>query len=126
MIRFICMLVFVFSLVFAAFGQESMQTKEDTCVPLKIIVQPKPSYTDAARKRNVEGWVRLKVTFGEDATVKKVELIAESSKKKKKLTKYGLVTQAIESAKQIIFEPELCNGKPILVTKTVEYRFSLY
>jgi hypothetical protein len=38
----------------------------------------------------------------------------------------GLTEQAIIAAKRIRFEPQLKDGKPISVVKTVEFTFSLY
>jgi TonB family protein len=116
-------LITFFGLAFTARGQELQNSA--SAVPLKIITQPTTNYTDEARKNKVEGWVRLRVTFLANGQIGEVIYIKESSKKKK-LTKYGLVQQAIEAAKIIKFEPARKDGQPITVTKTVEYYFTIY
>lgn len=98
---------------------------QDAAEPLKLSSKPQAIYTNKARKKNVEGTVRLRVTFLRSGEIGAVTYISETSKKMK-LTKYGLVEQAIEAAKQIKFEPAKRNGQPISVTKIVEYTFTLY
>ncbi len=90
-----------------------------------ILSKPKPSYTDAARTKGVEGKVVLKVTFLASGEIGDVVYIKESSKKKK-LTKYGLVEKAMEAAKNIKFTPQMENGNPVTVSKNVEYNFDIY
>jgi outer membrane biosynthesis protein TonB len=84
--------------------------------PLQIINQPKANYP----KENggsicVNGIVRLKVEFLEDATIGKISIISSLP--------YGLNEQSIEAAKKIKFKPAMKDGKPIKVSKIIEYRF---
>lgn len=111
--------------VFGAGKSPVSQTVKDS-QELQILSQPRPSYTDEARRSKVEGWVRLKVTFQANGEIGEVVYVAESSRKKK-LTKRGLVDQAIEAAKKIKFTPAKDeNDIPLTVTKTVEYIFTIY
>jgi len=118
--RISILLVFCF---FVFLGTAKAQIGEEQNI--KILSKPRPSYTDKARKRNVSGWVRLRVTFEANGEIGDVVYVAESSKKKK-LTRDGLVTQAIAAARKIKFEPATKVGQPITVTKLIEYNFNLY
>ena len=89
-----------------------------TAQPLKILSKARADYTDAARLENVEGTVRLRVTFlstGEIGSITPVSGLP-----------YGLTEQAIAAARQIKFQPATRSGVPVSVTKLVEYNFSLF
>lgn len=86
--------------------------------PLQIISKPSPAYTSAARQSAITGVVRLRVTFLDSGQIGSVLPVS--------VLPYGLTEQAIEAAKQIKFEPATIDGKPITVTKLVEYNFSIY
>jgi Gram-negative bacterial TonB protein C-terminal len=79
----------------------------------KITSQPRANYTDSARQYDINGVVRLKVTFLANGTIGNISII-------KKLP-FGLTNSAIKAAKGIEFVPG-----PVPVSKTVEYRFILY
>lgn len=120
--------VFIFFLgasatVFSQTGEGGLPAVPD--VGVKITGQSKPEYTEKARKRGVEGSVRLNVEFLASGEIGKVTLSSESSKKKK-LSKYGLVDQAIAAARKVKFIPAMKDGKAITVTKTVEFNFNLF
>jgi len=113
-------------LIFCFFGFfETTKAQIEEGQNVKILSKPGAGYTDKARQRKVSGRVRLKVTFKADGEIGEVVYIGESSKKKK-LTRDGLVAQAIEAARKIKFEPAIKDGQPITVTKLVEYSFTLY
>lgn len=118
----ISVLIFVFSLCAVAQAQQTEQAAEEG---VAIVSKPKSNYTDKARKKGIEGTVRLRVTFLASGETGDVVYVSESSKKKK-LTKYGLVERAIEAAKKIRFEPAKKNGQPISVIKLIEYSFTIY
>ena len=86
--------------------------------PLKILSKPPAPYTDLARKNNVIGTVVLRVTFQPDGTVGPITPVRGLP--------YGLTEQAVAAARKIRFEPARANRKPVAVTKTVEYSFSIY
>jgi TonB family protein len=86
--------------------------------PLKILSQPRPGYTEEARKNNVQGTVRVRVTFSASGQVAGVSAVTSLP--------YGLTEKAIAAARQISFVPAKKNGVPTAVTKVIEYRFTMY
>jgi TonB family protein len=85
---------------------------------LRILSKPRPSYTDAARDNLTQGTVRLRVTFlsnGEIGSILPVKSLPN-----------GLTEEAINAAKNIKFEPATIDGKPVTISRTVEYSFSIY
>jgi TonB family protein len=85
---------------------------------LAILSKPRPGYTDAARTNNVQGTVRLRVTFNANGSIGSISPVSGLPN--------GLTEQAIAAARQIRFEPKKINGVPVSVTKVVEYSFSIY
>lgn len=84
----------------------------------RILFNPKPPYTDAARMNQVTGTVTLKVTFlasGQIGSVVPVNGLP-----------YGLTEQAIAAARAIKFEPAKKDGVPYTTTATMQYGFSIY
>lgn len=84
----------------------------------KILSKPKPDYTGAARENQVQGKIRLRVTFlanGQIGNITPVNNLPD-----------GLTEQAIAAARQIKFEPAKRAGIPTSVTKVVEYTFTIY
>ncbi len=91
---------------------------EDSNESLILLSKPKPGYTSLARQKNEQGFVKLKVEFGENGLVRKVTVI--------KNMKYGLTEKAIDAARGIKFLPPEKDGIPYSVTKVVQYNFSIY
>ncbi len=85
---------------------------------IKITSKPKPPFTDAARQNQIQGVVRLKVTFLASGQIGSISPIQGLSG--------GLTEQAIAAARNIRFEPAKRNGVPYTVIKSVEYNFTLY
>lgn len=85
---------------------------------LKILSQPKPGYTDEARKNNISGKVRLKVTFSASGQISGVSVVSGLP--------YGLTEKAIAAARQISFTPEKRNGAAVSMNRTIEYSFTIY
>lgn len=86
--------------------------------PLQITFKPKPRYTDAARQNNIQGTVTLRVTFLASGDIGSVSPVSQLG--------YGLTEQAIAAAKQMRFEPQLVNGRPQTVVKSVQFSFTIY
>jgi len=85
---------------------------------IRILSKPGATYTQTARINEVEGAVRVRVTFlasGEIGAVTPISGLA-----------YGLTEQAMAAARQIRFEPATRDGIPFSVTKTLEYSFFIY
>jgi TonB family protein len=85
---------------------------------VKIISKPKALYSDPARQNQVQGTVRLRVTFSANGQIAGISAVSGLP--------YGLTEQAIAAARAIKFEPAKKNGVPISVTKQVEYNFTMY
>ena len=85
--------------------------------PLKILSKAKPQYTEEARKNQIQGTVRLRVTFGANGQILNVSPISSLPN--------GLTEKAIEAARQIRFEPAKKGGVPYVVTKEVAFTFNL-
>ncbi len=117
--------VFIISIicVFAtfAFAQKAVRNKNaiNTKVlnsPLVILSQPKAPYPkDEGGSVCIRGVVRLKVGFLDNGNVGDIAVISRLP--------YGATENAIEAAKKIKFKPAIKDGKPITVSKTLEYRF---
>ncbi|MFN0277167.1 MAG: energy transducer TonB [Pyrinomonadaceae bacterium] len=93
-------------------------------VPIKIKSRPSASHTTEARRADVQGVVRLRVTFLATGKIGNIDVVFVSDEEK--FEKYGLTKQAIKAAKKIKFEPAKRDGNPVSIVKTVEYSFSTY
>lgn len=78
----------------------------------------KPSYTDLARQRLIQGTVTLRVTFLANGTIGAVTPISKLP--------FGLTVSAIAAAKNIQFEPAMKDDVAYSVTKVVQYGFTIY
>lgn len=85
---------------------------------LKVIAKQPARYTDRARQANVQGTIRIAVLFGSNGRILHTLLL--------KRLGYGLDEQALSAARQIKFEPQTKDGKPISVVRIVEYTFNIY
>ena len=87
--------------------------------PLFIISKAKADYTDLARTNQIQGKVILRVAFLADGTIGNIAVIESLTD--------GLTEQAIEAAKKIEFKPAIAqDGRPVSVTRQVQYTFTLY
>lgn len=86
--------------------------------PLQIISKPRAFYTDLARAKCVQGKVVLKVAFLSNGQIGKIKVV--------KGLPYGLSEQAVTVARKMRFDPAMKRGKPVSVTKMVEYNFTIY
>jgi TonB family protein len=107
-------------------GQQTNSDVKSKPPEVKITNLARANYTDEVRQKGVEGWVILRLTFLATGEIGDVIYVKESSKKQK-LTKRGLVAEAMKVAKKIQFTPATDeNGNPVTVTKEVEYSFTIY
>ncbi len=93
------------------------QTSSDSS-QLVLHFKPEPQYTEAARKDQISGVVRLRMVFGADGKVSNIESLATLPD--------GLTEEAMRAAKRIQFTPATINGEPISVTRVVDFNFDLY
>ncbi len=84
--------------------------------PVKILDKPQASRTDG--QDCSQGKVVLRVTFLDSGEIGKISVISGLTK--------SLTDSAVEAAKKIKFVPAIKDGKPVSVTKPVEYVFSIY
>lgn len=82
---------------------------------LKITDKPNPYYTKQARKNLTTGAVHLYVMFLANG---RIGLVIPRI-----LLPDGLTQESIEAARKLKFEPQIVNGKPVTVIKTVVYNF---
>lgn len=83
-----------------------------------IVHRPFASYTDAARRNNIQGTVKLKVTLLANGGIGSITTMSS--------LKHGLTEQAIDAARRIVFLPEKVNGKNEDKIVTIEYSFKIY
>ncbi|MFN2454180.1 MAG: energy transducer TonB [Pyrinomonadaceae bacterium] len=86
--------------------------------PVMIRFKPEPRYTEAARRNNTSGTVRLRATFGADGKVSDIETVSALPD--------GLTEEAVRAAKRIQFTPATFYGEPVSLTKTIEFNFNVY
>lgn len=86
--------------------------------PMKIVAKPRASYTDRARRNGLSGTITMAVVFAADRQVKQILILSGLG--------YGLNEEAMKAAKNIVFEPETENGKPVTVVRTIQYSFKVY
>lgn len=95
------------------------QTPENAGItPLKILEQPRPGYTEAARQAGMTGVIRLRVIFAADGKIRYPMVVNGLG--------YGLTEMALRAARSIKFQPALKDGSPISTVKLIEYRFAIY
>lgn len=85
---------------------------------LVIVSKPRPAYTEQARQSNIQGSVILRVTFLRNGGVGSISVVTGRP--------LGLTEQSIIVARKISFLPGTVDGKPVSITKQVEYTFSIY
>ena len=96
-------------------GQNTTE-REPPLIGLKILSKPQASFTDLACQEGFSGTVILRVMFLGSGQIGSIATV--------KGAPYGLTEQAILAAKQIKFEPaKTREGKPVAVTKQLEYTF---
>jgi TonB family protein len=99
-------------------GKKTTKVLTTKIQSVKIVSKPKADYTDEARINQIQGKVVLRVTFSATQQIGAISMISGLPD--------GLTEQAIAAARNIKFEPAKQNGKPISVTKLIEYTFTIY
>ena len=85
-----------------------------------ITFKPQPSYTESARKDQVQGRVLVQAILDRSGSVREIRVVSGSE------LGHGLPEQAIAAARQIKFTPAVKDGRPVSVQVTCEYYFSVY
>lgn len=99
-------------------GATDQAAADPNRTPIKIISKPRVRYTDRARRNGVGGTITMAVVFAADGKIKQILILSGLG--------YGLDEEALQSARNIVFEPETENGKPVTVVKTIQYSFTIY
>jgi TonB family protein len=84
----------------------------------KVISQPDPFYSEAARQAKLQGVVVLKIVVDSNGKTKNIKVLRSLGG--------GLDEEAIEAVKRWKFVPAKKNGVPVVVMVTVEVAFHLY
>lgn len=96
----------------------TLATPDPGITPLKILRKPRAAYTNNARAAGAQGKIRIAVLFGANGKIQHILMI--------KRIGYGLDEEVLNAARQIVFEPQLKDGKPVSIVKIVEYNFAIY
>jgi periplasmic protein TonB len=81
-----------------------------------LITKVEPIYPERARRRRIQGVVRLEVVIGEDGHVSQVRLIQGHRL---------LVAAARDAVRQWVYKPVLIDWEPLEVVTEVDVKFSL-
>jgi len=93
-------------------------TSKEISEMARVVSKPEPSYTEEARRNQVNGTVVLRAVFAADSQVKNIMVI--------KGLPDGLTERAIAAARRIKFIPAMKDGKPVSMWMQLEYNFNLY
>lgn len=85
---------------------------------LIIVQMPRPPYTDAARRRQVQGTIPVNVEFLANGDIGTIIVDDRLDA--------GLAKNVIEAVRKIKFVPAQADGNPVDVVRTMLYRFSIY
>jgi len=85
--------------------------------PPTVITRIEPQYTDEARAVHYQGTVVVRVTIGEDGSVKIDKVVRGLD--------YGLTESATDALKQWKFNPGTKAGKPVAISLNIEVNFNL-
>jgi TonB family protein len=84
----------------------------------RLVKEVKPSYTEGAMRRKVQGVVEMKVVVLDDGTVGNDVIVTRSLDEE-------LDQQAIRAVKQWTFKPGTKDDKPVRVQVNIEMTFTL-
>jgi TonB family protein len=83
-----------------------------------LVSKPEPGFTEAARKNNVTGTVRLRMLLAANGSVSNISVV--------KGLPDGLTEKAIAAAHQIRFTPAQKDGRNVNQWVVIEYNFNIY
>ncbi|HYG11770.1 MAG TPA: energy transducer TonB, partial [Pyrinomonadaceae bacterium] len=84
----------------------------------QILSKPEPLYTEAARRNQVTGTVRLRLVLSASGQVTGITPVTKLPD--------GLTEKAIEAARKIGFTPAEKDGRKVSQYVTIEYNFNIY
>jgi len=83
----------------------------------QILARPIPSYTEDARRAQIEGSVRLSVVLNANGTISDVKVVRGLG--------YGLDEKAVQAARELRFVPAQKDGHTVSVRVFLEFKFTL-
>jgi hypothetical protein len=86
--------------------------------PVVIASKPRAHYIDAAREKNVQGSIQLRLELAANGYIPRIEVL--------KVLPQGLFRQVLFAALRIKFLPAEKNRRPVAVRKVLEYTFAIY
>ena len=98
-------------------GRRNLQDSGPATQPVEIVFKPKPTYTDEARKLNLEGEVLLEVMFGANGELHVNRVVRGLG--------HGLDEAAVTATNRIKFKPAQRNGTAVDSTAIVHVTFQL-
>jgi TonB family protein len=84
----------------------------------RVFSKPEPSYTESARKYEVQGTVVLRCVFSSSGEINNIKVVAKLP--------HGLTERALRAAREIRFTPALKDGRAVSMYIQLEYNFNLY
>lgn len=112
--------VFISAFAGLAYSQSETQKPQDDR-PLQVKSVPQAAYTPEAKINGVYGWIKLRITFLDTGEIGDIFYVSESNGRR--LTEHGLLKTSYEAAKKVKFLPAIKDGKPVTVTKVLQYNF---
>lgn len=89
----------------------------DPDVAVRVLNNPKPSYTQAALDHGIRGFVRLSIGIGPDGSVREIKVLRSLG--------FGLDEAAMAAARQCRFAPAMKNGRAVAAFTKVDVSFDL-
>jgi TonB family protein len=105
----------------AALAPEASRTvfsAKDVTTKAAITYRPEPLYTEAARRTQTFGVVRVRMVLAADGSVQHILALGSLPN--------GLTERAVEAARALQFRPATKDGRPVSQFVFVEYNFSIY
>ena len=98
-------------------GHRNLQDSGPATVPVEIVFKPRPTYTDEARKLQLEGEVLIEVMFGANGELRVNRVVRGLG--------HGLDEAAVTATNKIRFKPAQRNGSAVDSTAIVHVTFQL-
>ncbi|HEX6804069.1 MAG TPA: energy transducer TonB [Terriglobales bacterium] len=98
-------------------GKHNLNDTAAATFPVEILYKPKPTYTEEARKLNLEGEVLLEVMFGANGQLHVNRVVQGLG--------HGLDEAAVSATNRIKFKPAQRNGQAVDSTNIVRVTFQL-
>lgn len=99
-------------------GDDTFYTGRQVDQKARVVMKPRPNYTDEARRAQVTGTVVLRAVFTASGEVINIRAVSGLP--------HGLTERAVGTARQIKFIPPIKDGRFVSMYIQLEYNFNLY